>query len=71
MTHTGVLKLHGCVNLKRTTQISWKEQTFKVRLRFMFHYRTFVERRLLLAAYLAWVCDPESAAFGCNKYQHC
>jgi hypothetical protein len=33
----------------------------------MFHYYTFVERRLLFAAYLAWVCDPESAAFGCNK----
>ena len=33
----------------------------------MFHYCTFVERRLLLAAYLRGVCDPESAAFGCNK----
>jgi hypothetical protein len=33
----------------------------------MFHYCTFVERRLLFAAYLPWVCDPESAAFGCNK----
>ena len=33
----------------------------------MFHYCTFVERRLPLAAYLWGVCDPESAAFGCNK----
>jgi hypothetical protein len=67
VTHTGLLKVHGCVNLKHTTQIRWKEKTFKVRLRFMFHYCIFVERRLPLAASLRGVCDPESAAFGCNK----
>ena len=33
----------------------------------MFHYCFVVERRLLLAAYLRGVCDPESAALGCNK----
>lgn len=67
MTHTGVLKVHGCVNLKRTTQISWKEQIFKVRLRFMFHYCTFRRKTAAFRSLPLWVCDPESAAFGCNK----
>ena len=56
-------KTHNANHIERAT--------FKVRLRFMFHYRIFVERRLLFAAYLPGVCDPESAAFGCNKNQHC
>jgi len=43
------------------------EQTFKVRLRFMFHYHNNQQRRLQ-AAYLAAGLQPyESAACGCNK----
>lgn len=67
MTHTGLLKVHGCVNLKRTTQIRLKEKTFKVRLRFMFHYCTFVERRLLFAAYLRGSPTPKAQPSAATK----
>jgi hypothetical protein len=43
------------------------EKTFKVRLRFMFHYHNHPRRRLQ-AAYLPRGLRPaESAACGCNK----
>ena len=67
MTHTDLLKVHGCVNIKRTRQIRWKEQTFKVRLRFMFHYCTFVERRLLFAAYLRGSATPKAQPSAATK----
>ena len=67
VTHTTPPKVHGCVNLKRTTQIRWKEQTFKVRLRFMFHYCIFLERRLLSAAYLRGSATPKAQPSAATK----
>ena len=63
----GLLKVHGCVNLKRTRQIRCKEQTFKVRLRFMFHYCNFVERRLPFAAYLRGSATPKAQPSAATK----
>src|SRR5258708_2505895 len=39
--HIDHLKVHVCGRLSARKQISWKSKTSKVRLRFMFHYRSF------------------------------
>ena len=43
------------------------EQTFKVRLRFMFHYHNIQERRLQAAYLMRGLRPVKGAACGCNE----
>src|SRR6187402_480507 len=67
VTHNGLLKVHMCGRISCTKQIGWKSKTLKVRLRFMFHYRTFAERHEKQPRSSTALRASESAAFGCNK----
>jgi len=56
-----------CGRISLTKQTGYKRETPKVRLRFMFHYRTFRETRPELLHSSTALRALESAAPGCNK----
>ena len=67
VTHNGLLKVHMCGRISCTKQIAWKSKTLKVRLRFMFHYRTLPMRHLTPQHSSAALRVSESAVFDRNK----
>ena len=56
-----------CGRISCTKQIRWKSEILKVRLRFMFHYRTLPERHLMPEHSSAALRASESAVFDRNK----
>jgi hypothetical protein len=65
--HNGLLKVHMCGRISCSKQIRWKSKTPKVRLRFMFHYRTLTERRLKPQRSSTALRASESTVFDRNK----
>jgi len=56
-----------CGRISCTKQIRWKSETLKVRLRFMFHYRTLPKRHLTPQHSSTAPRASESAVFDRNK----
>jgi hypothetical protein len=56
-----------CGRISCTKQIGWKSKALKVRLRFMFHYRTYLRRRLKPQRSSTVRRASENAVFDCNK----